>query len=243
MMVAAVVTSMGRLAQLRVSMPMLLAHTEMKLCLVDYSCPDGSGAWAERVLAGGSWRDRIRVERSGPRPVFNKCEALNLGCRAAVERWKPQWLCVLDADTLVTPALWEWMVENLSSGRYYFFEGYKPRQDLSGVLVVSAEDFVLSGGYDEGFDGWGAEDFDMRCRLFFKLGRPYQEIPCGLARSIPHSDEQRVRFYGVKEKRVSHLANQYRLIENVRRWTGKDLRDLRLNEVRALFGMRRDQLQ
>ena len=150
---------------------------------------------------------------------------------------------MLDADTIVTPAFWSWLGEHVSEGTFYFVEGYKPREDLSGVLVVNATDYERSGGYDERFVGWGAEDFDMRCRLYFKLGLPFVEIPCGLASSISHSDESRVRFYPIKEKQASHIDNQYRIISNVREWTGQDLLEMKTDEVRALFGMRQDPVQ
>lgn len=232
----AVVTCMGRLSHLRFSLPRVMEYTGMRLVVVDYSCPDGSGAWVE-ANAPEHENERIAVVRSGPRQTFNKPEALNLGLRYAVDHGA-EWLCVLDSDTLVTPALWGWLEENVKRGSFYFVEGYKPRQDLSGLIVMHAEDYTASGGYDERFEGWGAEDFDMRCRLYFKLGLPYVEIPCALAESIPHDDHHRVRFYPIKEKQQSHVANQYRLIANVREWTGRDIRELKSDEVRRLFGMR-----
>lgn len=225
---------MGRLAHLRISLPLLLQHTPMHVVVVDYSCPDRCAWWAHGAYPPPD--SRVSVVSSGYREVFNKPEALNLGLRHAAERGD-EWLCVLDADTLVTPALWGWLSAHVQPGQFYFFEGYKPRQDLTGLLVVHARDYLESGGYDENFAGWGAEDFDMRCRLRFKLGLPFEEIPCGLADSIPHGDEDRTQHYRVKDKRRSHVANQHRLIANVRRWTGSHILDLDRDEVRRLLGM------
>jgi hypothetical protein len=233
----AVITCMGRLAHLKRSLPLVLEHTDLRVVVVDWSCPDGCGVWISNHLSPMIEAGRLTVVGETGHRVFNKPAALNFGLRYAAERW-PGWLCVLDADTLVTPALGQWLNANVERGRFYFVEGYKPRQDLSGLLVMHSDDYEASGGYDESFAGWGGEDWDMRCRLYFKVGLPYVEIPCALADSIAHGDAERTRFYEVKNKHESHHANQWRIIENVRRWTGQDLRDMKREEIRRLFGMR-----
>ena len=214
-----VMPCMGRLAHLQQTLPLVLTHTQANVCVVDYSCPDQCASWVEWMYA----RDpRVLAVRAPGHVHFNKCAALNQGYLAAGERW-PGWLGTLDADTLVTRALWWWLAEYVEPGNFYFVEGDRDRRDLSGLLVVHQADFLRSERFDERFACWGAEDFDMRCRLYFQLGMPYTLIPSGLADSLPHSDLERVEHYPVKDLEQGHTQNQYLVVENLRRWTGRDV--------------------
>jgi hypothetical protein len=206
----------------------------MRVCVVDYACPQYTADW----IHANAPRERVLCERVRGEGVFNKCAAHNRGARAAIERWgAEQQLCFIDADTLVTRELWLWIEQNVDAERFYFVEGSTEYMDLTGLLIVSATDFERSGGFDEGFRGWGAEDLDMRLRLHYKVGLPFEEIPAGLAQALPHDDCTRTLHYDIKDKWQSHIPNLERLIKNFERWTGRDLAQERGPEIAKLLGV------
>src|SRR3954469_164023 len=96
----AVVPCMGRLAFLRQTLPAFLRQPAMRYCLVDYSCPEGCGAWVERDFPAEVASGRLAIERVAGEAHFHKTRAHNLGARRAVAAGA-EVLCFLDADTLV----------------------------------------------------------------------------------------------------------------------------------------------
>jgi len=210
---------MGRLTHLRNTLPILL-QGGTKVCIVDYSCPDHCGDWVESTYAD----DNVWVERIEGKEVFSKPEALNHGARAAVARYPGTFLLFVDADTITETRLWAWLRAALSSpdcnGHFYYVEASEHGKDSTGVLFVQGEAFLRSGGYDERHVGWGAEDLDMRLRLFFKEKLGYAEMPADVVRSIAHDDPARVEHYEEKDKMASHARNLLILAKNVEEWTG-----------------------
>lgn len=211
---------MGRLAHLQSTLPVLL-EGPVDVVVVDYSCPNASGAW---VSTNYNQTGRVLVESIPGRSAFNKPEAHNRGAARAAS-WRPgAYLCFLDADSIVMPTLWGWLVPRLRPDRFYFVEGWPDQPDVTGALVVHSNAFRASGGFDERMKGWGAEDLDMRLRLRYRVGLPFEEIPVSHIRAIPHSDEARVDNYVVKNKHVTHYRNLWIMADNFRKWTGRDLR-------------------
>lgn len=212
---------MGRLAHLQATLPVLL-QGPVDVVVVDYSCPQKAGDWVERTYGHTG---RVVVERVRGRRTFNKPEAHNRGAKRA-SKWKPgTYLCFVDADTIVTPQLWPWLMPRLRPDRFWFVEGWMDQPDVTGLLVVHAPAFAQSGGFDERMRGWGAEDLDMRLRLYFKMGLPFEEIPVAYVRAISHGDGLRVTNYTVANKWASHDHNLWLLAENFRKWTGHDLEE------------------
>jgi len=225
---AIVVTCMGRLGQLRRTLPLMLEHTPAPVVVVDWSCPEESGVWAENQS------DRVFPLFKVGQTRFHKTAALNLGLQFAARKWGG-WLLVCDADTMIREGLWSWLRENLPAGAFAFMQGHSARRDLSGLLVMHAEHYGQSGGFDERMIGWGAEDWDMRARLHFKLGLPYVEIPWQLAEPISHDDYARIRFQDC-DRMDSYKANYKLLDQNVQDWTGQHLHKVDPRRVRPLFG-------
>jgi hypothetical protein len=205
--------------------------------LVDFACPDGSGAWVKE-----RWGDRAEVValEVPPEHPFNKPLALNSGAMRAVELGA-QYLCFLDADTLVEPEFFDVVESALSLDSFLIVPPSQEKRDLTGFVCVNHRNFMRVGGYDIGFSGWGAEDLEFRLKLYLRGGLRFVEVPA-LASSIPHTDEVRMAHYGEKDKDVSHRGNLNRLCENVYQWTGQHLLEMysepkRGAELRRLLGV------
>lgn len=223
-----IVTSMGRLSFLKRTLPSVLAGMDATYCLVDYSCPDRSGDWVRDHYAEQYGSGRIEVVRSGGRETFHKTAALNLGARHAMERGA-EYLCFLDADTLVYSTLGAFVRANLHPRQFLVaLHG----RSLFGFLVVPSRQLEVHGGFDESIVGYGGEDIEMRLRLQLVAGLSYLDAPRHSLRGIQHAPCLRTAHYAERDPQVTNVANLAYVREHVRAWTGKEIFDLDPDVVR-----------
>ena len=256
-------TCMGRKAHVMQSSQTLLYDSRIDglnnhYVLVDFFCPEKTADWAEKTYG-----DRVQAIRVADKVtnyadkelVFNKPTALNFGAHYAITKLNANFLVFFDSDTLITSDLLSYIFSNASTDRFMIF---KPDQgnkrDLTGFLVVHKRPFVKVDGYDNEFIGWGAEDLDIRLRLYFQGIAPlhdpraalkdpsrfamgWDELPLHLANSIPHDDSKRVEHYTEKDKDLSHTRNLDLLCSNLFNRLGKH--PLQLQETPVGPAMRR----
>jgi hypothetical protein len=228
---------------------------------VDFYCPDHTGD----ILAH-TYKDRVHVlsiAEQNPLPpgksaFFHKPLAHNSGAFEALMLFNPQYLVFLDADTLVTKHLLDFVFHHASPDRFLIFEpNNEAKRDLTGFLVVHKRAFTRVNGFDTRFMGWGAEDLELRIKLLLRGLAPYNnpreilrnpslamqwtEIPLVLANAIPHSDERRTGNYEEKDKDKSHSKNLNLLCSNIYEWLGVHPLDLQYtplsSRIQRLLGM------
>jgi hypothetical protein len=193
-----VVPCMGRLHHLKQTAPALLVHPEIEYILVDYSCPDGCGDYARR-----HW-PRAKVVEIPGETYFNKGRALNAGIRAATGRW----LANIDADNLVGP---DFLRIVLSLAGEDVLVGHRAPTNMgTAFFVCRPQAFARTGGHSEAFTNWGGMDWDIRRRLL-GLGLKLRLVPDDLIQILEHSDEERTRYYEIKDRWVSD-RRQRRLV-------------------------------
>jgi hypothetical protein len=213
-MTTIITTCMGRLEHLKRSLPTWLEHTDAKILVVDYSCPDKTADWVrslgnERVTCIEVAADQSLYSR----PIFNKARALNV----ALPRVTDDITILLDADTLIDGRELEKTASTLPVNKMAFVAPLPEHRDLTGVLVVHTMHLRQIRGFDEGMVGWGAEDLDVRLRLYLELGLAPLILSSPLRAmlsSIEHTDELRVAHYTQKDLARSND-------DNVRRMLGK----------------------
>lgn len=219
-----VVPCMGRLRFLKETAPRILANPAARYCLVDYSCPDRAGDWLLGAFPADAESGRVIVERVVGRTLFNKSAAHNAGALRAI-REGADYLCFLDADTLITPEYLPWVARNARPERFLIASRLPDGTDppsLTGLLVLHAEAFRQSGGLDEGFRGWGFEDIEFRIRLRLLHALEYMDVPLDMIEAIPHGDDLRTQFYRQKSCAVSNRTNFRRLKHRIyHAWRGR----------------------
>jgi hypothetical protein len=94
---------MGRLSHLKVTLPLSLSHESAEVLLVDYSCPERSGDWAERAFPAEVGTGKLRVIRVGGRAEYHSAHAKNVSHARA----RGEVLINADADNLITKAYLE----------------------------------------------------------------------------------------------------------------------------------------
>ena len=238
---------MGRLEHLKRSSELLMQDPRVGLdihwVLVDFACPQKCGDWAEQTYA-----DRVEVLRIEAKDVandkgevkFHKPLALNSGAIHAIAGGA-EYLAFLDADTIISPRFLDYLLSALALDNFLIVEPSLQKKDLTGFLALSHRHFIRVGGFDPKFEGWGAEDLEMRVKLLLLGKLPFSELPSELLTSIQHEDDERTANYEEKNKHASHSVNLNLLCSNAFRWTGKHLLELYEGDmgskIRRLLGI------
>jgi hypothetical protein len=219
--ISAITTCKGRLAHLKQTLPSLMALPDCEVVVVDYDCPQAAGAWVESTFPAA------KVVRVEGRPHFNAAEARNHGVAASTAPW----LFMIDADVAVAPTLMVAIAPRLCPG--VFLRPAPLLNEIFGTLLVASSDLAAIGGYDEVFEGWGAEDVDLVQRLEH-AGRRSDAFPAQLLTAIPHGDELRGRYHAISNPRDNHIVNSlYRRAKADLRALGVELDEERRRAIYA----------
>jgi glycosyltransferase involved in cell wall biosynthesis len=194
-LISAITTCKGRLAHLKQTLPTLMALPDCEVVVVDYDCPQGAGAWVRDSYP------RVRVVEVSDRPYFNAAAARNLGAAAATG----EWLVFLDADVSVAPGFSAAVEGLLRPDAFLLADPRRP--GLWGALVVERRHFNAVGGYDEVFEGWGAEDVELPERLAMR-GLRQGSFSRVLLTVIAHGEAERTRFHEITDRRLNALINE-----------------------------------
>jgi len=228
--ISIVTTCKGRLAMLRQSLPRMAAQPHAEVIVVDYDCPDGSGAWA------AAEHPAVRVVRVPDAPLFNIARARNCGGQAA----RGEWLCFVDSDVVLDARFIEQALPRLSAGAFYTMAS--PEPDAVGTVVCRRADFIALEGYDEVLQDWGPEDRDLYIRLAAR-GCRHETLPGDWIGVIKHDDAARVSFYGIKDRWLSQRINAS--YSQIKHDLARQFRtpNLPLDVRRAVYGQVRETLQ
>lgn len=202
-MITAVTTCMGRREHLEMTLPYMLAEFD-KVVVVDWSCPQESGKWAERQGAEV-------VYRKGEE-YFSACKARNLGARHV----KSRSVCFIDADVIAMPGTLQEIERALNLGTMVIAPRDAQGKDvhcLSGFIALDIGQFWGVGGYDESLTGYALEDAHLRARLLFERGLLAKRISPACLAVLRHSNEMRGRYFKdsieVSAKRNFNLLEDY----------------------------------
>ena len=224
MRLATVVTCKGRLQHLAATAPGVIHASLPRDCgyvLVDWSCPEGSGTWLNNYVQ----HPNVRVAPVQA-PGFHKTRAQNIGANVAMQMGA-SYLLFADADTILAPSFFDWLLLNLSSDTFFFAAHKAGRKDTTGIIAVHTSVFSRVGGFDEGFDRYGNEDVDLRLRLWLAGARfltfPDWMFDRGIIQAIPHDDVLRTRYYPDKDLKRSSKETLDLLIQRYQQRTGRDM--------------------
>lgn len=211
-MITAVTTCMGRLNHLDTTLPLMLKEFE-EVIVVDWSCPQKSGDWAEKEGA--------RVIRHPGEKLWNASKARNLGARAV----KSRSVCFLDADTMVMPGLRVEIESLLNLSTMVIASRNAENIDvanLNGFIAVDIGHFWGVKGYNETLEGYAIEDGYLRAQLCLERGLKVARVSPNALGAIRHSDEMRAQFQKesiqVTARRNMNILLDYLLSHGVTDW-------------------------
>lgn len=215
-----ITTCKGRLHHLKQSLPLVAAQPDLKVIVVDYDCPEGTGEWVRANFPS------VQVVKVSNAPYFQLSHARNVGARAATTRW----LAFFDADVILPNGFFSRVSNFLTPGAFFL-----PRTDapnLWGSVIVERDAFMKAGEYDEAITHWGGEDIAFYSDLRF-LGYAMQGYEASDMKAIEHGDEERVKFGMERDlARAKQLSHVYEIVRlDLSRLMG---RLLNLHERRVL---------
>jgi GT2 family glycosyltransferase len=225
-----IVTCKGRLDHLRVSLPRLMAQPDCRTIVVDSNCPDGAARWVS-----SSHPDATVV-------LLDDQGQLNLPkCRnAGLQRSQTEWVCFVDADVVVSHDFQSLGKLSLERGAYYIFKSSNKRAEPTGTCIVSRDDAIRVGGYDEAFEAWGGEDRDFYHRLEM-TGVETRYFPDYLIEKvIAHSDARRSLYYSNKSLTQSFAVAALYARAKLSAMALNDHRPLDLIERKRLYALARN---
>lgn len=191
-----ITTCKGRLAHLQRTLPLMAAQgRDCEVIVVDYACPDGTAAWVADHFP------EVKIVQVRGETSFHVARARNLGVRAA----QAPWLMFVDADVLLPPGFAAYMRPLLAPGCYY--RPAPVTTDTWGSLLVSRDDFLAVGGYDEVLRDWGGEDDDLYHRLDAFAKCALATFPGSMVTALTHDDATRTRFLGESDRWLSQRIN------------------------------------
>jgi len=198
MSIAFVTTSRGRLHHIRETLPLMLAQGAAEVIVVDFSCPDHTGDWVEANFP------QVKVVKVEGQDEFNAPLARNAGVAAT----SAEWIVLIDGDVRSKPEWMAWMQANLEPGSFYRAApiGAKRDPETYGTVICRREDFDAVGGYDEVIRGWGGEDGELY-RALTRHGLKSRDFPTDMVSAIPHGDEERAGWAGLRNMDEKVVAN------------------------------------
>jgi glycosyltransferase involved in cell wall biosynthesis len=196
-----ITTCKGRLGHLKQTLPQFLKQPDTKVVVVDYSCPERSGAWVRENCP-----EALVVEVPG-QEYFRANEARNTGAAAA----QSPFLIFLDADSLISNDFVHGIERVLEEGVFLRLR-YPQGNDLNGACVVPAASHRAVQGYDEVIEGYGGEEQEFYWRLR-RMGLKARYLPAeGLCEPIRHDNQSRIAYQTEKNMRKAFLqVRGYRL--------------------------------
>jgi len=220
-MITAVTTCMGRRNHLEMTLPLMLEEFD-HVIVVDWSCPEDSGAWAEREGAQV-------VHRKGEK-YFHGPKARNLGASAVQSRS----VCFVDADCLVMTGLKNELESIIDLSHMAIASRTAANIDipnLCGFMGLDIGQFWGVGGYPVELEGYGLDDIHLRARLRLERGLEPKRVSPGALGSIRHTNELRGRYFeesiNVSGPRNHKLLMEYLKSHGVTDW----INDPRTSEI------------
>ncbi len=194
-LVTLVTTCMGRLEDLRETLPRMVAQEHATVIVVDYSCPQRVGEWVRTSFP------QVQVVEVFGKSYFDRSHAKNQGVEAA----RTPWVCLVDADMILDPQFIPRTRTLLRPGRVVRSDAVK--EGTGGTFFFEKHRFAQVGGHDPVFFGWGEQDEDLVNAIQF-TGAQLVHFPAGLIRHREHDDHARTRFHQDTDRKRTHMINR-----------------------------------
>lgn len=172
-------------------------YPNCRFVLLNYSSTDDLMDYVEHNCREVLEDNLLRVYTFLTNGRFRMAHAKNMAHRLGINLGADI-LVNLDADNFTGPGFATYLAQQFEDQDIFmaigkFTPGVTPR-GLSGRIVVTAETFLNSGGYDEKYEDWGPDDKDFNHRLR-RMGYEWREIDWAFMDCLRHNDKMRFREY------------------------------------------------
>ena len=185
---------MNRLHHLEQTLPANIrdnSHPSSYWLILDYSSDDGLQQYILDFFSDELRRGRLQYHRYDYAKYFSHAHSRNLAVQLANARY----ICNVDADNYTGKDFDKYVLQTFSHHPNTVLSALSNTHKIYGAfgrMAVSRENFMQVGGYDETFDGYGFEDYDLVSRMEqYGLEKIMIEEP-GFLKVISHGNEDRV---------------------------------------------------
>ncbi len=158
---------MNRLRDLKETLPVNLRDNkcaETTFFILDYDSQDGLSEYLVENFSSELKQGRLKYLRYGPVEYFSQAHSRNL----SVQQLNAEYICNLDADNFSGRGFDLFLQEAFELVPGAVITGLDNNLQCHGAfgrMAVARQSFLDVGGYDEGFTGYGFEDYDLISRL------------------------------------------------------------------------------
>lgn len=193
-------TCKGRTQHLELTLPKNLAdnhdYPHTKFIVLDYNSPDHLTQYLRSFPAHIESGQLTVYQSQAPGP-FQMAHAKNMAHRCGILEGADI-LVNLDADNYTGQGFAHYIARKFRESEDIFLWAKMVRGEMTrginGRIVVTRQEFLNVGGYDERYSTWSPDDKDFNLRLR-RLGYRAEEIdPCYL-HAVSHNDKMRFKEY------------------------------------------------
>lgn len=185
---------MNRLNHIMQTLPLNLANNperNVQFLVLDYGSTDGLGSYIKTNYSQELKQGKLVYWRYKAATSFHHSHARNLAFKLATGSI----LCNNDADNFTGKGFASFVLENMKKEQNICLTGVRNcwSPDASGRLCISRSNFYSVTGYDESFDGYGFEDFDIVNRLVLSGCKAYTINKREFLQSVSHTHDERIQ--------------------------------------------------
>ncbi len=185
--------SMNRLHHIQKTLPVNLKENDssgINFILLDYNSNDGLEEYIRDNFYQEIKNGKLVYYRYKQALSFNHAHSKNMAFRLA----GGDILCNVDADNYAGPSFGKFVQNTFAAQSNVCLTGLnnKWKHDASGKLCVSGSDFMDVTGFDESFEGYGFEDFDIVNRLQLNGCTSYTINRPDFLQAITHERHDRI---------------------------------------------------
>ena len=158
---------MNRLHHLAQTLPVNLADNKLSstnFLVLDYNSDDGLREYIFSNFRDEIQSGRLRYRRYADAKYFSHSHSRNL----AVKLTEATYICNVDADNFTGPRFDEFLMQEFRKNPRVVISALSNPLNMYGAfgrMAARRTDFIEVGGYDETFEGYGFEDYDLVSRF------------------------------------------------------------------------------
>ena len=205
------ITVMNRLHHIRETLPANLRENDspgIDFVLLDYNSTDGLDVYIKSNFNQHLETGRLVYYKCNTEQSYRRSHSRNMAFRLA----GGDIVCNLDGDNYAGEDFGRYVQQVFSNEDNICLTGLLNQwlPDASGKLCVKKSDFLDVTGYDENFEGYGFEDYDMVNRLYLAGCKPYTMNKKQFLRGIKHTNTDRLiydRYWQMLEDVYVHFID------------------------------------
>lgn len=201
---------MNRLHHLKQTLPENMEHNNepsTRFLLLDYNSTDGLKDYILANFSKELQTGKLSYHRYAHARYFSHSHSRNL----AVRHVNTTHVCNVDADNFTGKNFDTWLADLFTLNLGSVISAISNSHKIYGVfgrMAISLDQFNAVGGYDESFEGYGFEDYDLVSRLQENGAKKILIDDTRFLKALSHDNEDRLAMEWTKDQFHSVYRHQ-----------------------------------